>query len=478
MSLGTAWASSSITRSTRQCSRGSRERSVGSTNQLFDIGQPLVQQAIQAGQKPPNERLVGSQHYPLLIEPGNWDSTLLRRATGVAVQPVRARRGLRRLGDGLPRGAGNPGGALPSPLCFHPIGAGPAGTIPLSASTSRRFPDARWRHAGHVESAWLLVAAATACAPAPGWSPPRAVAPGTDDAGARLAARPVSTAPPGAPVPEAAGAQSNGGAAPAAPWKSATYVTLWFELDVAEVPEVATPLLNLVAAGLRARTDVTSLAIVWSRGVGEAPALGERRAQAVRALLLAKGFEPSRLQTRSGAQTPTDANGPGHSTSRYRNSDHRRTADRRQGAAERGRQSCGGHRWHRRSLRTRRHARRPPRRPRHARRRGGVAESGTGLPELPGPLGTARQSSGAQAAPAGPAMAARAAARAPTAKGPARFPMSNRSASRACAAGRRGVPARIPTLSSPPVIAPTITGPPAVEPPSKRSARAERSRSV
>ncbi len=43
---------------------------------LYDIGLPIVQQAIAAGQKPPDERLEGIQHYPVLIQPGNWDSTL------------------------------------------------------------------------------------------------------------------------------------------------------------------------------------------------------------------------------------------------------------------------------------------------------------------------------------------------------------------------------------------------------------------
>ena len=104
---------------------------------------------------------------------------------------------------------------------------------------------------------------------------------------------------PGAPAP-----------APAAGWQSATYVTLWYELDAAEMSESATPILDLVAAALRARTDVTSLTIVWSLGVGEAPALGERRAQAVHAGLVANGVEQSRLQTRKGAGAP-DERGPG-----------------------------------------------------------------------------------------------------------------------------------------------------------------------
>ncbi|HEY6477160.1 MAG TPA: DUF4157 domain-containing protein [Polyangia bacterium] len=45
-------------------------------NQLYDISQPVVQKAIQAGQKPPDERMVGIQSYPVLIQKGNWDSTL------------------------------------------------------------------------------------------------------------------------------------------------------------------------------------------------------------------------------------------------------------------------------------------------------------------------------------------------------------------------------------------------------------------
>ncbi|HEY4183460.1 MAG TPA: DUF4157 domain-containing protein, partial [Polyangia bacterium] len=43
---------------------------------LYDISQPVVQQAIAAGQEPPKQRQVGIQPYPLLIEQGNWDSTL------------------------------------------------------------------------------------------------------------------------------------------------------------------------------------------------------------------------------------------------------------------------------------------------------------------------------------------------------------------------------------------------------------------
>jgi hypothetical protein len=94
------------------------------------------------------------------------------------------------------------------------------------------------------------------------------------------------------------------------PWKSATYVTVWFELDAAEMPEAARPLVDLVADALRARQDVTRLAIVWSRGAGESAKLGMRRAEAMRTALVARGIERSRLELRAGA-TVQDARGPG-----------------------------------------------------------------------------------------------------------------------------------------------------------------------
>ncbi|HEY6475982.1 MAG TPA: hypothetical protein VI456_05325, partial [Polyangia bacterium] len=67
--------------------------------------------------------------------------------------------------------------------------------------------------------------------------------------------------------------------------------------------------LDLVADALRARPDVTRLAIVWSRGVGESKALGKRRAEAVQAALVTRGIARPRLELRAGASV-ADERGP------------------------------------------------------------------------------------------------------------------------------------------------------------------------
>jgi hypothetical protein len=106
------------------------------------------------------------------------------------------------------------------------------------------------------------------------------------------------------------GAAPDAGAPTPARWRSATYVTLWFELDVPAIPGPAGAMLDLVADALRARSDVTRLEIVWSRGAGESAALGKRRAEAVRAALSARGIERPRLELRAGPP-PADERGPG-----------------------------------------------------------------------------------------------------------------------------------------------------------------------
>ncbi len=111
-------------------------------------------------------------------------------------------------------------------------------------------------------------------------------------------------------VAASAAAAPDGGVPPPERWKAATNVTLWFELDASAIPEAALPVLDLLTDALRARPDVTRLAIVWSRGAGESKALGKRRAEAVQAALVTRGIERPRLELRAGASV-ADERGPG-----------------------------------------------------------------------------------------------------------------------------------------------------------------------